>query len=106
MVNAGDLFVCVVAGLAMPLAMLDGFKALAGSALPSQSAGLQLEKRPLVWLLAILLGPGLFADRMLAAWREDRLSPADRINAFVITLGWAAVYGFVVLRLVRTFLPA
>ena len=86
MVNAGDLFVCVVAGLAMPLAMLDGFKALAGTALPSQGAGFQLERRPLVWLMAILLGPGLFADRMLAAWREGQLSPADRINGFVFTL--------------------
>ena len=105
MVNAGDLFVCIVAGLAMPLAMLDGFRALAGSALPSQSTGFQFERRPLVWLLAILLGPGLFADRMLAAWREGQLSPADRINAFLITLGWAAIYGFAVLSLVKTFLP-
>lgn len=105
MVNAGDLFVCVVAGLAMPLAMLDGFKALAGSALPDQSAGLQLERRPLVWFLAILLGPGLFADRMLAGWREGRLSPADRVNAFVITVGWAAIYGFVVLSLAKAALP-
>lgn len=106
MVNAGDLFVCMVAGLALPLAMLDGFKALAGSALPNQAGGLQFERRPLVWLLAIVLGPGLFADRMLAAWREGNLSPADRINAFVITLGWAAVYGFVVLSVARTVLPA
>ena len=33
MVNGGDLFVCMVAGLAMPLAMLDGYKALLGAAL-------------------------------------------------------------------------
>jgi len=106
MVNAGDLFVCVVAGLAMPLAMLDGFKALAGTALASQGAGFRFERRPLVWLMAILLGPGLFADRMLAAWREGQLSPADRINAFVITLGWAAIYGFVILSAAKALLPA
>jgi|EndMetStandDraft_4_1072995.scaffolds.fasta_scaffold345168_1 hypothetical protein len=105
MVNASDLFICAVAGLAMPLAMLDGFRVLAGSALPSQGAGFQLERRPLVWLMAILLGPGLFADRMLAAWREGQLSVADGINAFVITLGWATLYGFVVLSLVKAFLP-
>ena len=104
MVNAGDLFVCVVAGLAMPLAMLDGFKALAGSALPGQPERLQLERRPLIWILAVMLGPGLFADRMLAAWREGNLSRLDQMNAFVIALGWAAIYGFVALSLVRAVL--
>ena len=106
MVNAGDLFVCVVAGLAMPLAMLDGFKALAGSALPNQEARLQLERRPLIWLMAIFLGPGLLADRMLSAWRESELSVADGINAFVIVIGWAAIYGFVVLSAVKALVPA
>jgi hypothetical protein len=106
MVSASDLFVSVVAGLAMPLAMLDGFKALAGSGLPGQRAGFQFERRPFVWLLAVLLGPGLFVDRMLAAWRAGDLPSADRVNAVVIAIGWAAVYGFVVLSLVKALLPA
>ena len=42
---------------------------------------------------------------MLAAGREGQLSVADGINAFVITLGWATLYGFVVLSLVKAFLP-
>jgi hypothetical protein len=105
MVNAGDLFVCVVAGLAMPLAMLDGCKALAGGTFPGQSAQFPPRRRLLLWGLAILLGPGLFAERMLAAWRDGELSSPDRINALVITLGWAAIYGFVVLSLVKTALP-
>ena len=105
MVNAGDLFICVVAGLAMPLAMLDGYRALAGSALQEQLAGSNLERPPLAWLLALLLGPGLFIERMLAAWGAGELSPADGINAIVIALGWAALYGFVVLGLARTVLP-
>lgn len=105
MVNGGDLFVCVVVGMAIPLALLDGFKVFAAATLPSQTAGLHLERRPFVWLLAILLGPGLFMERMLAAEREGRLSPADRINAFVIALGWAAIYGYVVLSLAKALLP-
>ena len=105
MVNAGDLIVCVVAGLAMPLAMLDGFRALAGSTLPSQPAQFQLERRPLIWILAVVLGPGLFADRMLSAWRERKLSRLDQTNALVITFGWAAIYGFVALSLVKAVLP-
>ena len=105
MVNVSDLVVCMVAGLAMPLAMLDAFKTLAGSMFPSQPAEFQLERRPLVWALAVVLGPGLFADRMVAAWREGKLSQFDQINAFVITLGWATIYGFVALSLVKATLP-
>lgn len=106
MVNASDVFVCIVVGLAVPLAMLDGVKALAGAALADQSAGFQLESRPLVWLLAIPLGPGLFVERMLIAWRQGELSPTERINALVIALGWAAIYGFVVLGIARMAVPA
>ncbi|MBX9456086.1 MAG: hypothetical protein KL863_08740 [Rhizobium sp.] len=106
MVNGGEIFVCMIAGLAIPLAMLDGLKALARGRVPHQQAGLHLEQRPLVWLLAILLGPGLFADRMLADWREGLLSVADRVNALVITLGWATIYGYVVLGLSRAIVPS
>lgn len=101
MVNGGDLFVCLVAGLAMPLAILDGIRAVAGSSIPQQPAGLQRERRPILWLFALIAGPGLFAERMLAAWRNGDLSAADRVNALVITLGWAALYGYVVLGLAR-----
>lgn len=105
MVNGGDLFICVVAGLAMPLAMLDGYRGLAGISLREQVAGSHFQHGPIGLLLAILLGPGLFIERMLAAWRQGELSVADRINAPVIALGWAALWGFVVLSLARTVLP-
>ena len=105
MVDVGDLFICVVTGLAMPLAMLDGFRAVAGESIPRQSTGLQLERRLLVWTLAILLGPGLFVDRMLSAWRDGELSPIDQMNAFVIALGWSSIYGYVVLGFSSVFLP-
>ncbi|MGV3553038.1 DUF6949 family protein [Rhizobium sp.] len=105
MINAGDLFICVVTGLAMPLAMLDGYRALAGAALQEQVVGWHGRRGPVVLLLAILLGPGLFVEKMLTAWRRGELSPADRVNALVIALGWAALYGFVVLGFVRMTLP-
>lgn len=104
MVNAGDVFVCVVAGLAMPLAMLDGYKALSKAALPEQAGGLHFERRATVWLLAILFGPALFMERMLSARRAGELSMADSINAFVIVLGWAGLYGFVVLGLFEAWI--
>lgn len=105
MVNGADMFICLVAGLAIPLAILDGFRAVGGGSMPSQQAGLHLERRPMVWLFALVAGPGLFADRMLVAWRQGELSLADRINGLVITLGWGTLYGFVVLGLARSAIP-
>lgn len=101
MVNAGDIFVSIVAGLAIPLAILDGFRAFAGTATPHRQGDVHVEGRGRQWLFTLLAGPGLFAERMLAARRAGTLSTADGINALVITLGWAALYGFVVLRLAR-----
>jgi undecaprenyl pyrophosphate phosphatase UppP len=105
MVNAGDLFVCLIVGLAMPLALLDGLRSISGTAVQIQSLGTRFERRSIVWLSALLIGPGLFVERMLSSWREGELSIADTINAFVITLGWATIYGLIVLGLVTRLLP-
>jgi len=101
MINAGDLFVCLVTGLALPLALLDCAKAIAAATQPSHAAGLPIDRWPVMWLSALILGPGLFVERMLASWRSGALSAADQVNAMVIALGWAGIYGFVVLELAR-----
>lgn len=104
MVNGGDLFICVLAGLVIPLAIVDGLKAMGVETTPRQVPGWQVERRPFVWLFGIVAGPGLFLERMLRAWREGVLSAGDGVNAFVIALGWAALYGFVVLGVVKAVL--
>lgn len=101
MINAGDLFVCLVAGLALPLGLLDCFRAVSGSTLPATVRGFRAERWPMVWLVALVLGPGLFVERMLASWRSGTLSAADQVNALVIAFGWATIYGFVVLDITR-----
>ena len=101
MINAGDLFVCLVAGLALPLGLLDCVRVVAASPLLAEEAGIRSRRWPMLWLAALVLGPGLFMERMLASWREGELSAADGVNALVIALGWAAIYGFVVLECVR-----
>ena len=101
MVNVGDLFVCLVTGLALPLGLLDCLRVIAGSTMPAQAPNLRFDRWPIAWLAVLVLGPGLFVDRMLADWRAGELSAADRINAMVIALGWAAIYGFVVLEFMR-----
>jgi hypothetical protein len=104
MINGSDLFICVVAGLAMPLALLDGYRALAGSTLQRALGGAQEPGWPMLWAVTLLLGPGLFIERMLSSWREGALSFVDGVNAMVIALGWAGLHGFVVLSLARALL--
>jgi Cu/Ag efflux pump CusA len=93
MVSGGDIFVSLVVGLAMPLALLDGLRALTSTEGPRHAD----DRGAIVWLLAVVAGPGLFMERMLAGWREGGLDLADAINAAVIAIGWATLYGFVVL---------
>jgi hypothetical protein len=106
MVNGGDVLMCLVAGLAVPLALIDGLRGLGGITLPRRSTNAGVERRPLVWLLALIAGPGLFAERMLLGWHDGELSPADGVNGLIIVAGWAALYGYVLLRLVGSLVPA
>ena len=99
MVNGGDLFVSLVAGLAVPLALLDGLRAVVGGPV------LRERSQPAVnWLLALVAGPGLFIETMLDKWRQGNLDRADAVNAMVIALGWATLYGYVLLGLSRRLL--
>lgn len=102
MVNGSDLFVSLVVGLAMPLALLDGLRALS----VSPRAGDLHESRSAAWLMALVAGPGLFVERMLAGWRQGGLGRDDAVNAVIIALGWATLYGYVVLGLIRRLISA
>lgn len=99
--TSSDLFVCLVAGLAVPLAILDAARTMFDGQLPVQADGLQLERRLMPWLLAVLAGPALLFDRVAEGWREGTLSKADIASGAFITLGWAMIYGFIVLRAVH-----
>jgi hypothetical protein len=96
--TVGDLFVCLIAGLAVPLAILDAARTILEDRMPMQIEGLQFEHRALPWMLALLAGPALLADRVAEGWREGGMSRSDIAHGAVITLGWAGIYGFVVLR--------
>ena len=105
MFNAGDLFVSLVVGLALPLAILDGLRALVGSSMPVQRDGFQIETRLSPWLLALIAGPGLLIERLIEAWRGQSLRAGDLPAGAFIVLGWATIYGYVVLRGVQFLLP-
>jgi hypothetical protein len=105
MFNAGDLFVSLVVGLALPLAILDGLRVFAGAGMPVQHDGFQIETRLSPWLLAVIAGPGLLIEKLLAGWKEQSLDAGDLPAGAFIALGWATIYGYVVLRGVQFFLP-
>lgn len=101
MMTSSDLFVSLVVGLAVPLAILDAARTMFDGALPVQVDGLQLERRLAPWLLGVFAGPALLFDRVAEGWREGSLSRADIASGAFITLGWAMIYGFVVLKVVH-----
>lgn len=106
MFNAGDLFVSLVVGLALPLAILDGLRAFVGSRMPVQHDGFQIETRLSPWLLAVIAGPGLLVEKLIEGWKEQSLSARDLPAGAFIAVGWAATYGYAVLRGVQFVLPA
>ena len=101
MITSGELFVCLVAGLAMPLAILDAARAMFEDGLPEQGDGFQLERRLAPWMLALFAGPALLFDRVAGGWRDSQLSKADIASGAFITAGWAVLYGFVVLKFIQ-----
>jgi hypothetical protein len=103
--GVGDFIAALIVGLAVPLAIVDGTRYLAGGYLPAQRPGLQLEMRLIPWLLALFAGPGLLIDRLAEAWREDTISNNDLAIGVFIVLGWAWIYGFVLLQCVTWIVP-
>lgn len=100
MVNCGDLFVCLVAGLAVPLALVDGLRAVVDGPILRRGR----RRAAVNWFLALVAGPGFFIETMLDQWRQGDLDRTDAINATVIALGWATLYGYVLLGLSRRLL--
>jgi hypothetical protein len=96
--TSGDIFVCLIAGLAVPLAILDVAKAILDDGLPEQGDGLQFERRLAPWLLGLLAGPALLFERIAEGWREKSIPAVDIVSGTIITVGWAAVYGFVLVK--------
>jgi hypothetical protein len=103
--TGSDLFVSLVVGLAVPLAILDAARTILEDRLPVQAEGFQIERRLMPWLLAVIAGPALLFDRVAEGWREGSLSRSDILSGAVITLGWAMIYGFVVLKAVQFLGP-
>ena len=103
--NFGEMFVCLVIGLALPFALLDGIRGVLKAEMPRQEAGFQLEMRLVPWLLTIITGPGLLVEALADRVRLGSLSANNLLAGALIVLVWATVYGFVVLKVMVALLP-
>jgi hypothetical protein len=98
--TAIDLFAYLVIGLAFPLAILDVMRAFFAGNLPVQEQGLHFERRFSPWFWTVVLGPGVFVETCVARWRSGVLAGGDIVNAAVIALGWAGIYGYLLCALI------
>lgn len=102
MISGADVFISLVVGLAVPLAILDAARTML-EGLPEQVAGFQVEWRLTPWLLALFAGPALLFDRVAEGWREGAYSRSDIFSGIFITAGWATIYGFLLLKALHFF---
>lgn len=62
---------------------------------PAQAPGLQLERRLLPWVLAVLAGPALFFDATAGYRRMRAGTVADCVAVWMLLAVWSASYGAV-----------
>ena len=99
MMTLEDVLVALVTGLAVPLALAN----LAGTVLGDKWPQHQMKPGQMNWLavaLSIAAGPGLLADRLVACHQCATLQNDELALGVVAVLGWAIVYGTVVLGLI------
>jgi hypothetical protein len=100
MMNFADLVLCLLTGFAIPLALsgivTERVQLHAGRGQVG-SAG----RFFVFWSSALLCGPGLFATRLVDGFRSGAESAGEQIAGWLAAAGWALLYGYVVLNLVR-----
>jgi uncharacterized membrane protein len=100
MMNFADLVLCLLTGFVVPLALAslvsDGALMAGGPVRAGWAARYAIQ-----WSSALICGPGLFAMRLIDGWRSGRETPGQQITGWLAAGGWAVLYGYVVLTLVR-----
>lgn len=82
-----------VAGFLGSLVMLEVLRSLLKERWPQQVEGLQLELRPLPWLLALAAGPALFWDATAAYRRREAGTVGDLLAIALVLTVWSMSYG-------------
>ena len=100
MMNFADLVLCLLTGFAIPLA-LSGFVAERAEIHAGRGQVSPASRFFVFWSSALVCGPGLFATRLIEAFRSGEETAGEQIAGWLATVGWALLYGYVVLTLVR-----
>ena len=100
MMNFADLVLCLLTGFAIPLA-LAGFVAERAEIRAGRGQAGPAGRFFVFWSSALVCGPGLFAVRLLEGLRSRKETAGEQIAGWLAAAGWAALYGYVVLTLVR-----
>ncbi|WP_137156037.1 hypothetical protein [Rhizobium sp. FKL33] len=100
MLEASDIVVCLVIGLAAPLAILDSCR-LMFDGLPEHGQNQALQRRALFWLFALIAGPALFWERVVAEIRSGGLRGGQLGLSAVAIVCWAWLYGLTLIGLLK-----
>lgn len=91
--NIVALVNAALAGFLVSLLFLEGLRPLVGVRWPVQSDGLQVERRLLPWIIALLAGPALLWDRSLPYRQRNAGRPGDVVVLVALVAVWSASYG-------------
>ena len=100
MMNFADLVLCLLTGFAIPLA-LSGFVAERAVVHAGRREMGPAGRFLVFWSSALVCGPGLFATRLVEGFRSREETAGEQITGWLAAAGWAFLYGYVVLTLVR-----
>lgn len=96
--NIATGLILLCAGFGVSFVVLDLSRTAAGGSWPVASGTPAGNFRPFAIFLALFAGPALFAEVLWRLIRSGRASFADCIAGVIISAGWAACYGVVVVE--------
>jgi hypothetical protein len=98
--NGEDIFIALIAGLSVPLAISGAARSLLGNDWPVQRSRFAVSNGFTAIALAVLAGPGILIDRLVEDFRNGNLDTAEAGLAAGAAFAWAMLYGFVLLGLI------
>lgn len=101
MLDLSDLVVSLIIGLAAPLAILDSSRLMFEGVIPERGARLKEQGRLLPFLLAVIAGPALYAERVIAEVRSGEMKGGSMGLSIAAVVAWSWLYGLALLGLLK-----
>jgi hypothetical protein len=101
MLELSDLVVSLIIGLAAPLAILDSTRLLFDGLIPEQGLRQDGQGRLRSWLLALVAGPALYVERVIADVKSGELRGGQIGLSIAAVLSWSCLYGLALSGLLK-----